>query len=62
MKKLKLNIELEYDDEGMHGNEGEDADALDWFINTILKGDGLILHERGELDDEIGTVKVLKIF
>ena len=57
MRKIKLHIELTYDDELMHGED--DPDAKDWFINTILKGDGLYLAERGEIDDEIGTVKIL---
>ena len=58
MKKIELIIELEYDEELMHG---KDKDAKEWFFDDILKGDGLYLGERGELGDEIGTIKVIKI-
>jgi hypothetical protein len=57
MKTLKLLIELEYDDDLMHG---ADKAATEWFNNEVLKGN-LFLDERGELDDTIGTVKILEV-
>lgn len=59
MKKLKLEIELLYNDEIVHGNN---PDAIDWFYSEILKGEdeALILHSN-EIGDEIGIVKVIKI-
>ena len=58
-KTLKLEIELTYDAESMHGN---DKDATDWFFKSILKSKrkkDLILHSN-EIGDEIGTVKIIK--
>jgi hypothetical protein len=60
MKKIELIIELKYDEELMHDKD-KDEDAKEWFFDYILKGDGLYLGERGEVDDEIGTVKVIRI-
>jgi len=60
MKKLKLTIELKYDDKMMHGS---DKESTDWFYNDILgskKRNDLFLHSN-EIGDEIGTVKVIKI-
>ena len=60
MEKLKLEIELTYDAENMHG---KDKESIDWFFNNILKSkrkNDLILHSD-EIGDEIGTVKVIKI-
>ena len=53
-------VELEYDDEIMHGT---DAEAVDWFYKDILgskQKNDLILHSN-EIGDEIGTIKVLDI-
>ena len=61
MKKLKLQIELTYDAKIMHG---KDKDSIRWFYNDILlsrRKNDLILHSQ-EIGDEIGTVKVIKIF
>lgn len=58
MKKIKLLIELKYDDKIMHGGD-TDKEAKDWFFGEVLK-DKLILHSN-EIGDEIGTVKVLEI-
>ena len=60
MKKLKLLIELKYDDKSMHG---KDKESIDWFFNDILKSkrkNDLILHSN-EIGDEIGEVKVITI-
>ena len=60
MRKIRLLIELEYDNEIMHR---EDREAFDWFYNEILIGKGgqLILHSN-EIGDEIGKVKGIKIY
>ena len=59
MKTLTLEIELEYDDEMMHGNEEE---AIDWFHNEILIGDkGLLQLHSNEIGDHVGKVKCVKI-
>lgn len=59
MKKIKLEIELEYDDEAMHGS---DSEAIDWFHNYILIGDGgLLLLHSNEIADCVGSVEGIKI-
>lgn len=55
MKKMKLLVEFEYDDDLMYGDD-EDAEA--WFF-SILYQDTLYLEARGDLGDEMGTIKVL---
>lgn len=57
MTKIKMEIELKYDDTIMHGN---DEEAIKWFFEDILYRDRLILHSN-EIGDEVGEVKVLKI-
>ena len=54
MRTERLLIELEYDDEIMHGDE---PDAVEWFWLDVMGGK-LILHSN-ELGDEIGQVKVI---
>ncbi len=55
MAKLKLEIDLIYDEDLMHGTDDE---AIEWFRNDILLGDGgLILHSN-EIGDTIGKVSV----
>ena len=58
MAKIKMTIELDYDDDLMHGN---DDDSIQWFFQDILKGDDLHLGDFGELGDIIGRVKVINI-
>jgi hypothetical protein len=53
MRKITFVAELTYDDELMHG------DDTDWFYNEILLGENLVLHDNGDLGDDIGTIKVL---
>ena len=55
MKTERLLIELEYDDDIMHGDE---PDATKWFWLDVMNGE-LYLHSN-ELGDEVGRVKVLK--
>jgi len=57
MVKIKLLVELKYDDTAMHG---DDDQAKEWFFKDILKQDRLILHSN-EIGDEIGEVTVLEI-
>ena len=60
METLKMTIELTYDAEIMHGGN-KDKESKEWFFNQILKGDNLILHSN-EIGDEVGEVKIIKIF
>lgn len=58
MKTIRLEIELTYNAETMHG---DDAESLAWF-QQLLRGEDeerLILHSN-EIGDEIGDVKVTK--
>jgi hypothetical protein len=59
--KLKLEIEVEYDAETMHGN---DPDSMEWFRDAVLlnpaKDERLILHSNC-IGDEIGEVRVTRI-
>ena len=59
MKKIKLVIQLEYDDEIMHSN---DKESIDWFHEDILIGAGgaLLLHSN-EIGDCIGKVEGIEI-
>lgn len=67
MKTLRLLIELEYDDNIMHG---DDPESTNWFYRVLLdkeldgepisKDDGLILHSNF-IGDTVGSVKVLEI-
>lgn len=62
MKKIKMIVELEYDDEIMHANE---KDEIDLFYNDILMADReddecLVLFSN-YLGDDIGTIKVLEM-
>jgi hypothetical protein len=56
MRKIKMVVELEYDEKLM----GETQEEKDWFNNDILLKDTLILHSN-EIGDEIGTLKVIDI-
>ena len=59
MKKIKMIIELEYDDEMMHGT---DQDAIDWFNSDILIGNkGLLLLHSNEIGDHVGKVRGIEI-
>lgn len=61
VKKLMLEVELEYDDQIM---PGDDEESVAWFWNNVLlypgEEGGLILHSN-EIGDEVGTIKVLKV-
>lgn len=53
-----MEIEIEYDDEIMHG---DDSEATAWFRQQVLENvDTLILHSN-EIGDSIGVVKSAKV-
>ena len=56
--RLKLLIELDYDEAIMHSGD-EDPDGKEWFF-AMLENDDLLLHSN-EIGDTIGTVKVLEV-
>ncbi len=57
--KIRMEIELEYDSEIMHGT---DPEAIDWFKNHILLGrKGLLLLHSNEIGDNVGKVRGVKI-
>lgn len=58
LKRLILLVELKYDADIMHGDSQDD---MSWFYGEILQGNHLMLIDSGDLGDEIGTIKVLKI-
>lgn len=59
MKKIRMVIELEYDDEVMHG---ADQEAIDWFNSDILLGKkGLLLLHSNEIGDNVGSVEGIEI-
>lgn len=61
MKKIKMIIELNYDAKLMHG---DDKESIDWFYKDILgskRKNDLSIHSN-EIGDEIGTIKVVKIY
>jgi len=53
--KIRMEIELDYDDELMHG---DDEEARKWFLFDILRGNHLVLLDVGDLGDEVGRVRV----
>ena len=55
MRAERLVIELEYDDEIMHGDE---PDAIEWFWLNVM-GDGKLYLHSNEIGDEVGRVKVI---
>ena len=62
MKKLTLLVELNYDDDIIHGC---DEDGVEWFYNSVLFGkakdsESLILHSN-EMGDEVGEIKIVGI-
>ena len=59
MEKIKMIVEIEYNEKIMHGDCQEETN---WFCEEILLGEkGLLLLHSNELGDNIGTVKGLKI-
>ena len=57
MKKIKMTVELEYDDEIMHGDCKE---SEEWFRCEILNKDkGLLLLHSNEIGDSVGKITIL---
>lgn len=56
MKTVRLLIDLTYDDKLLYGN---DPDGIRWFEEEVLGSKNLTLFERGELDDDVGEVKIV---
>jgi len=53
MKRLKLLIEVDYDDQVMHSGT-EDAEAYAWFHKWVLGGPmQLVSHEIGDVVGEV---------
>lgn len=57
MRKIRLLIELEYDDVVMHG---DDVDSKRWFDEDVLGSPHLYLGEQGDLGDHVGYVRVIE--
>ncbi len=57
MRKVRMEIELEYDDEIMHGAE---PDSEKWFFNDILGGKGDLLLHSNEVGDTLGPVTLVR--
>ena len=58
MAKVLMEIELEYDAVGMHG---DDPESIKWFLDEILSEEGgLLLLHSNEIGDTIGKVRVLR--
>jgi len=56
--KIRLEVELDYDEDTMHDKDGDK-----WFKENVLGGtgdEGLLLHSN-YLGDEIGTITVLRV-
>ena len=58
MRTLRIVADLTYDDDIMHGS---DPEAIEWFIENVLLGSGLVLHDNGDIGDHIGEMKVVSI-
>ena len=57
MKRLKMQIELSYDEDLMYG---DDVDGKEWFFHQLNMIDNLWLF-ASDIGDEVGTVKVISI-
>ena len=61
MKKLIMEVELEYDDTIMHE---DDPSGMKWFEEGVLRNttdEGRLILHSNEIGDEVGTIKVLAI-
>lgn len=57
MKRLKMQIELSYDEDLMYG---DDVDGKEWFFHQLNMIDNLWLFSS-DIGDELGDVKVISI-
>jgi hypothetical protein len=60
MKTIKLEIDLEYNDEIFHSGDS-DKEAKEWFFELLTKPDEALILWCNEIGDEIGIVKNLII-
>jgi hypothetical protein len=58
MAKIRLEIELEYDAENMHG---DDPESRAWFFHQVLGEAGELLLHSNYIGDTIGQVTVRAI-
>ena len=59
MKRIKMVIELEYDDELHHSCDG-DKESKDWFYEEVLEiNNSSLLLLSNEIGIEVGFVNVL---
>lgn len=56
MKTIKIEIEMEYDNELMHG---DDPESIAWFRSIIEESD-IIIHSN-DIGDTIGISKKAKV-
>lgn len=57
MKKIKLEIILEYDEDIMHGDY---ESVKEWFYSSVLQPGDLCLYSH-EIGDVVGEIKEVKI-
>jgi len=57
MEKIKLLVELEYDDVLFH----QDEEEKQYFLDEIIFSPNLVLYDFGDIGDAIGDIKVLRI-
>jgi hypothetical protein len=59
MKKIKMVVQLEYDESIIHG---DDQDGIDWFYDEILHaGVGQLLLHSNSIGDTVGKVCVISV-
>lgn len=58
MTKVRIVADLDYDDKLIHG---DDLMAKGWFYEAILQGENLVLHDNGDIGDDIGKLTVNEI-
>ena len=56
MKRISLHVELEYDDEQMHG---DDPETHAWFYRDVLGGPLQLVSE--EIGDVVGDIVACKV-
>ena len=57
MKKIRMVVELEYEEDIMHGN---DKDSEEWFRQSVL-GDPELSLFSNEIGDTVGTIRVIDL-
>lgn len=59
MRDLRLTAVLTYDDVTMHD---DDPESLAWFHAHVLGGGKLVLLDQGEIGDEVGRLRDVRVF